>query len=116
MTREDFIDFIKDIGFTQSWTTNPDNYTILTDKINPTGFIDVLVVYISGDSVHLSITQNTTQFISGKSFGKFTLNTFGKFGDFQQELFISFIKSSFSEVPQNITQYMRDKKIKDILK
>lgn len=115
MTREEFIDFIKEIGFTQSWTTNPDNYTLLTDKINPTGFIDALVIYISEGSAHLSVTQNTTQFISGRSFGKFTLDTFGKFGDFQQELFISFIKGSFGKVPENITEYLRDKKIKDIL-
>jgi hypothetical protein len=50
----------------------------------------------------------------GKSFGNFNIKTFGDKNDFQMELFFSFIKGSFDKVPDAITQYMRDKKIKDI--
>ena len=52
---------------------------------------------------------------SGKNFGNFSLKTFGEEGDFQLELFLSFIKGSFNKLPNEITQFMRDKKIKDIL-
>jgi hypothetical protein len=52
----------------------------------------------------------------GKNFGNFSLKTFGDENDLQLELFISFIRSSFNKLPDSITKYIRDKKIKNILK
>ena len=54
--------------------------------------------------------------MSGKNFGNFQLSTFGDDGDFQLEIFLSFIKGAFKKPPNNIIQYMRDKKIMGILK
>jgi hypothetical protein len=54
--------------------------------------------------------------MAGKSFGNFSLETFGDDNDFQLEIFLSFIKGAFKKPPNNIIQYMRDKKIRDILK
>jgi hypothetical protein len=58
----------------------------------------------------------SSHMMSGKNFGRFSLKTFGDKDDLQMEIFFSFIKGSFNKVPDNIIQYMRDKKITDILK
>jgi hypothetical protein len=58
----------------------------------------------------------STHMMSGKSFGNFNLKTFGDKNDLQMEIFLSFIKGAFKKPPNNIIQYMRDKKIRDILK
>ena len=64
----------------------------------------------------LSLSQMSTHMMVGKSFGNFSLKTFGDENDHQLEIFLSFIKGSFRNPPKNINQYIRDKKIKDILK
>jgi hypothetical protein len=54
--------------------------------------------------------------MAGKSFGNFSLETFGDEGDLQVEIFISFILGSFNKKPNHILQFMRDMRIKNILK
>ena len=54
--------------------------------------------------------------MAGRNFGNFSLKTFGDDNDFQLEIFFSFIKGAFNTPPNNIIQYMRDRKITDILK
>jgi hypothetical protein len=66
--------------------------------------------------VQLSLSQMSSHMMAGKSFGNFHLQTFGDKDDFQLEIFLSFIKGAFKKPPNNIIQYMRDKKIRDILK
>jgi hypothetical protein len=53
--------------------------------------------------------------MAGKSFGNFSLKTFGDDGDIQLELFLSFILGSFNQKPKHILQFIRDRKIKNIL-
>jgi len=43
------------------------------------------------------------------------LKTFGDDGDIQLELFLSFILGSFNQKPKHILQFIRDRKIKNIL-
>ena len=123
MTKEEFIEFIKDLGFTQTWTTGPNHYTLATDVIgNPNqnlmAFADQLKISFDDEYgiAQLSLSQMSTHMMVGKNFGNFQLSTFGNDGDFQLEIFLSFIKGAFKNPPKNIIQYMRDKKIMDILK
>ena len=123
MTKEEFIEFIKDLGFTQTWTTKPNHYTLSTDVVgnpnqNAMSFADQLKITIDDEIglVQLSLSQMSTHMMAGKSFGNFSLKTFGDENDHQLEIFLSFIKGSFRNTPKNINQYIRDKKIKDILK
>lgn len=123
MTKEDFIEFIKELGFTQTWQSVANSFSMPTDIVgspnsNYMAFADQLKITISDENelVQLSLSQMSTHVLSGKNFGNFSLKTFGDINDFQLELFLSFIKGSFNKVPDTITQYMRDKKIKDILK
>lgn len=115
MTKEDFITFIKELGFTQSWSEKPNLFSLLTDQNDNNVFLNISINDRLG-LVNLSESKMWSNMNSGKNFGYFSLNTFGNKNDFQLELFLSFIKFSFNKVPNKVTEYMRDKKIKDILK
>lgn len=122
MTKEKFIEFIIDLGFNQTWSSDSNSFSLSTDVIDGTNlssiaFCNQLNIHIDKnfELVQLSLSQISSHMASGKSFGNFSLKTFGNEGDFQLELFLSFIRSSFNKVPDSITKYMRDKRIKDIL-
>lgn len=119
MTKENFIDFIKDLGFGQTWTSDSDSFSLSTDVGDPNpimAFSDQLNITIVEDRVQLSLSQLSTHMSVGKNFGSFSLNTFGDKDDLQLEIFLSFIISSFNKKPDSIIKYMRDKKIENILK
>jgi hypothetical protein len=123
MTKEEFIEFIKDLEFTQTWATGPNHYTLSTDVVgNPNqnlmAFADQLKITLDDERgiAQLSLSQMSTHMMAGKNFGNFQLSTFGNDDNFQLEIFMSFIKGAFKNPPKNIVQYMRDKKIRDILK
>lgn len=108
----DFIEFIKELGFSQTWLEKPDSFSFKTDVEN--NYLYINIDYNLG-LFQLQETKMWSNMQSGKNFGNFSLKTFGNEGDFQLELFLSFIRSSFNKVPDSITKYMRDKRIKDIL-
>jgi hypothetical protein len=123
MKKEELIEFIKELGFRQTWTTKPNLFSMPTDLVgfpnsNYQAFVDQLSINIDDDkqTFQLSLQQLSTHMMSGKNFGYFNLNTFGDENDLQILVFMSFIKGSFNKVPNTITKYIRDKKIKDILK
>jgi hypothetical protein len=123
VTKEEFISFIKDLGFTQTWGNDENGYSLATDVIgnpnqNAMAFADQLKISFDDERrlVQLSLSQMSTHMMAGKNFGNFQLSTFGNDGDFQLEIFMSFVKGAFKKPPNNIIQYMRDKKIRDILK
>jgi len=121
MKKEEFVEFIKELGFTQTWGIDSNSFSLATDVVgnpnqNMMAFSDQLKILINDDVVQLSLSQMSTHIMSGKSFGNFSLKTFGDKNDFQLEIFMSFILSSFNNKPVKILQYMRDRKIENILK
>lgn len=123
MTKEEFILFIEELGFTQTWQSFEDSFSLATDVVgkpnqNYMAFADQLKISIDNERglAQLSLSQMSTHMMAGKNFGNFNLKTFGDDNDFQLEIFMSFIKGAFKKPPNNIIQYMRDKKITDILK
>ena len=123
MTKEEFILFIEDLGFTQTWMSKSNGFSLSTDVVgqpnqNLMSFADQLKITLDDkyEIAQLSLSQMSTNMMVGKNFGNFQLSTFGNDGDFQLEIFMSFIKGAFKNPPKNIIQYMRDKKIRDILK
>ena len=123
MTKEEFISFIKDLGFTQTWGSDSNGFSLATDVVgnpnqNAMAFADQLKISLDDKRglVQLSLSQMSTHMMAGKNFGNFQLSTFGNDDDFQLEIFLSFVKGAFKNPPKNIIQYMRDKKIRDILK
>jgi len=123
MTKEEFIQFIKKLGFTQTWGNNKNGYSLATDVVgnpnqNAMAFADQLKISLDDERglVQLSLSQMSSHRMSGKNFGNFSLKTFGDDKDLQLEIFLSFVKGAFKKPPNIIIQYMRDKKIRDILK
>jgi hypothetical protein len=121
MTKEEFVLFIEILGFTQTWGSDSNSFTLATDVFgkpnqNYMAFTDQLKISIDGELVQLSLSQISTHMMTGKSFGNFSLKTFGDDGDIQLELFLSFILGSFNKKPSHIVQFMRDMRIKNILK
>ena len=123
MTKEEFILFIEELGFTKTWMSDSNGFSLSTDVVgqpnqNLMAFADQLKISIDDERelVQLSLSQMSSHMMAGKNFGNFQLSTFGNDDDFQLEIFMSFIKGAFKNPPKNIVQYMRDKKIRDILK
>ncbi len=124
MIKENFIFFIKQLGFDQTWKSNPNYYILSTDNIgiglsnNQPSRFDTLSVTLNDEYglAQLALSQMSSNMTAGKNFGNFSLKTFGDKNDLQIEIFMSFITGSFKNPPKNIIQYMRDKKIMDILK
>jgi hypothetical protein len=123
MTREEFITFIEQLGFDQTWQSNSNYYILSTDKIgiglsnNLISRFDILSVTLNDEYgiAQLTLSQMSSNMSAGKNFGNFSLKTFGQKDDFQLEIFMSFITGSFNKLPNTITKYMRDMKIKNIL-
>ena len=120
MVKEDFIEFIKELGFAQTWGSNSNSFSLSTDVMgkpnqNLMAFADQLKITIDDELVQLSLSQMSTHMMAGKSFGNFSLKTFGDDGDIQLEFFLSFILGSFNQKPKHILQFIRDRKIKNIL-
>ncbi len=123
MKSQEFIEFIKELGFQQTWGSNSNSFSLSTDVVgkpnqNYMAFHDQLNIHIDDDKelIQLSLSQMSSHMTSGKNFGYFSLKTFGEKNDLQLELFLSFILGSFNQRPKHIIQLMRDKKIKNILK
>jgi|LauGreDrversion4_2_1035121.scaffolds.fasta_scaffold1004376_1 hypothetical protein len=132
MTKEEFILFIKILGFNQTWSTD-DKFSMSTDVIqgSPSGvvnlskgsvtgssvwnFYDELKIIVGDENFQLNLSSVNSGMVSGKNFGQFSLKTFGDKNDFQLEIFLSFILGSFNEKPSHILQFVRDMKIKNIL-
>jgi hypothetical protein len=124
MTKEEFIEFIKELGFRQTYQSDGsgplNSFSMNTDstsqKYSP-AYLDQLKISIDDEIglVQLSLSQMSTHMISGKNFGKFSLKTFGDKNDLQMELFLSFILGSFNQKPKSVLKFMRDKKIENIL-
>ncbi len=124
MKKEKFIEFIKELGFQQNYQSDGsgplNSFSMVTDttsqKYSP-AYLDQLQISINDEYeiAQLSLSQMNSHMMSGKNFGNFSLKTFGDKNDFQLEVFLSFILGSFNEKPKHILQFMRDKKIENIL-
>lgn len=100
MIKNEFLEMINLFGFKKSGERS---YYLITDRLEE-------LVIIMGQTDHFQLN------IEKRSFGNFNLTTFGHVNDFQMEIFFSFLISSFDVSPTCIRNYMRDWKIKNILK
>lgn len=100
MIKDKFLEMINSLGFKKS---SERSYYLITDRLEE-------VVIIMGQTDHFQLN------IEKSSFGNFNLTTFGHINDLQMEIFFSFLINSFDSTPSFIIEYMRDRKIKNILK
>ncbi len=109
MTKQEFIDFILDLGFSPAWQTNPDYFIMPTQN-------EQLNLHLSKDSIQISRTKHKLYQITLGRTQIFRLETFGKDDDSQIHLFLNFLKDSFVDLPDSILKHLRNENIKTILK
>lgn len=116
MTKTDFIALITNIGFELGYN----DYKIALEEPSGMSHHSLGITFIDDMRFQLSQSKIIGGSLSGKSFGIFDLKTFGDDGDFQIELFFSFINGAFiketGKKNLKVTEYIRDNKLKDILK
>ena len=100
MTKEEFILFIEELGFTKTWMSDSNGFSLSTDMVgkpnqNLMAFADQLKITLDDERgiAQLSLSQMSTHMMAGKNFGNFQLSTFGNDGDFQLEIFMSLVFS-----------------------
>ena len=125
MLKSEFIEFVKQFGFTKNWQTE-DSMSLETDiNTNPnshqfSAFSDRLNLSFSKDSsgsdmFSLSVTQFSTSNyagLQGRTLAYFNLKGFNYYN---QVLFLLGVASCFNEVPDSIKSYLRDRRLEEIL-
>ena len=119
MLKEEFIEFVKQFGFKQTWQ-NEDSMSLETDvNSNPnssyfSAFSDRLKISFGNDMFSISVTQFSTSnsIMSGRTLGYFSLKDFN---ETNQGLFLLSVASCFNEVPDSIKSYLRDRRLEEIL-
>jgi hypothetical protein len=122
MRRDQFIKWIKDLGFSKTWNNSEGReYSILigNENNNITGIFhekiyfivedfDIRLYYSNFKSLHLSASVS---YVS--NLGHFGLKDIG---NFEKSILLSVIIKHFKEdIPPEIRSYLRDSKIKNIL-
>lgn len=118
MNKEEFIDWIKTLGFTETWQTYNGEWSMYTETgiIPNNGFIFSGKVSFSFDDekesvgVHYSKMTPTNSF--GSNLGYFPLKDIGEFEKF---MIVTVLSQHFDEIPSTFKSYLRDEKIKNIL-
>jgi hypothetical protein len=119
MLKSEFIEFVKQFGFKQTWQ-NEDSMSLETDvNSNPnssyfSAFADRLNISFNNDMFSISVTQFSTSnsIMSGRTLGYFSLKDFS---ETNQLLFLLSVASCFNEVPDSIKSYLRDRRLEEIL-
>ncbi len=119
MLKSEFIEFLKQFGFKQTWQTE-DSMSLETDvNSNPnssyfSAFADRLNISFNNDMFSISVTQFSTSnsIMSGRTLGYFSLKDFN---ETNQVLFLLGVASCFNEVPDSIKSYLRERRLEEIL-
>jgi len=119
MLKSEFIEFVKQFGFKQTWE-NEDSMSLETDvNSNPnssyfSAFADRLNISFNNDMFSISVTQFSTSnsIMSGRTLGYFSLKDFS---ETNQVLFLLSVASCFNEVPDSIKSYLRECRLEEIL-
>lgn len=119
MTKEDFITFIKELGFSKTWSSNTNLFYLNTDQItsstqNQSSFKIISILIESESRFQMSVIDSFSSF-RNTEFGTYLINTFDCENDPQIELFFSFICQNFDKIPEKIISNIRDRRIDKVL-
>lgn len=122
MSKEEFIDWIESLGFKQTWQSNSDEYSIFIklDKNNPIvspklyfNFYDNEIgIYYSNFSNNM-LSNGSNNIMFGSNLGRFPLSSIG---EFEKLLIVTKLSEYFDELPSQFKSFLRDSKIKNILR
>lgn len=117
MGLNEFIEFLKELGFKKTWGKRWEFYHLQTDVIGPANtnhmaYRNQIDVHIQGKLDNYSILVNHGNYNSSSGDISFKSDLV----DFDKYEFIESIMTKFDKVPDNMIKYLRDIKINKILK
>jgi len=116
MTRQEFIDWIEELGFSKTWNNSEGNeYSIIFggDKKIPGIFSEKLYFQIEKIDIRIYYSNFKSGMSYGSNLGHFPLKDIG---EFEKTMILTVLLQHFSEeIPTEIKKYLRDSKIKNIL-
>jgi hypothetical protein len=114
MSREEFVNWIESLGFSRTWESNPDEYSIYPEDGLPTSTWTPpkLYFHIDFDEIRIYYSKFSSSMSYGSNLGRFPLSSIG---DFEKLLIVTKLSEYFDELPQGFKVFLRDSKIKNIL-
>lgn len=115
MSKEEFIDWIESLGFSRTWESTPDEYSIFID--GDKGVLSSLIsqklyFHIDIDETRIYYSDFSGNMSFGSNLGRFP---FSSIGDFEKHLIVTKLSEYFDELPAQFKLFLRDSKIKNIL-
>ncbi len=114
MNENEFIDWIKELGFSKTWETYDGEYSI---KPGGDGIFDPKIYFTTSYEeseikigIHYAKMNGTMSY--GSNIGYFNIS---QIGEFEKIIIVHKLIEYFDEVPIGFKKYLRDSKIKDIL-
>ena len=118
MKNEEFIDFLIEVGFHRSWQ-NKLSFSLTSDLLahkkycSTSIFLDSINVSVEEDKIIMTKSSiSVSSKIINEDLGSFKLVDFN---NDTKKKFLSIITSSLSNIPDSLSSYLRDRKIRDIL-
>lgn len=122
MSKEEFIDWIKSLGFSRTWQSIPDEYSIYpkaSESVKSTGLnnhpLSGPKVYftIDYDEIRIYYSNFSNNMSFGSNIGRFPLSSIG---DYERLLIVNKLSEYFTELPNGFKEFLRDAKLKNILR
>lgn len=115
MSKEEFIDWIKSLGFSRTWETNDSEYSIFPGDNNVSTHLLGPKVYftIDYDEIRIYYSNFSNNMSFGSNIGRFPLSSIG---DYERLLIVNKLSEYFTELPNGFKEFLRDAKLKNILR
>lgn len=120
MNKKEFIDWIKSLGFSRTWhhnesgETNTHEYSIFPkgELSNPLSSPKLYFV-IDDDVFRIYYSDFSNNMSFGSNIGRFPLSSIG---DYERFLIVNKLSEYFTELPNGFKEFLRDTKLKNILR
>jgi len=115
MNKEEFIDWIKSLGFSRTSLVSHDEYSIFPGENNVRVHLLGPKVYftIDYDEIRIYYSNFSNNMSFGSNIGRFPLSSIG---DYERLLIVTKLSEYFTELPNGFKEFLRDAKIKNILR
>lgn len=113
MTKEEFIEFIEELGFTKTWVDS-EEWSIFPEGdglFQPKIYINFTFEY-EKDCIRLHHSKITNFASVGSNLGFFPIESIG---DFEKIIIVDILSKYCSELPYKFKKFIRDNKLNNIL-
>ena len=112
MTKEEFISWITDLGFCKTWDSESE-YSIFPGEGISGIFSEMLYFTVDDLDIRVYYSNFKNGMSYGSNLGHFLLNDIGYL---EKSIILTALLKHFDEIPIGFKKYLRDEKIKNILR